>query len=104
MSKKRMTVSEARAHLYELVEYVTDTPDAEVVIEHRSRKGKAVLVDAARLTYLETTLRELQKREAKPFRLQGSMELLVTEDEFDEWMEESRREQARLFEQKFRDL
>lgn len=102
--KKRMTVSEARSSLYELVEFVTETPDAEVVIEHRSRKGRAILVDEARYKYLETTLRELQKREGPPFRLEGSMTLNVPEDEFDAWLEENRREQARLAVEKFKDL
>lgn len=102
--KKRMSVSEARASLYELVDYVTDTPEAQVVIEHRNRKGRAILVDEARYRYLETTLRELEKRDAKPFKLFGSMTSAVPDDEFDRWIEENRAEQARLAVEKFRDL
>lgn len=102
--KKRMSVSEARATLYELVDYVTESPEAQVVIEHRNRKGRAILVDEARYRYLETTLSELQKREEKPFKLQGSMTLTVPEEEFDAWLEQNRAEQARLAYEKLRDL
>lgn len=102
--KKRMSVSEARATLYELVDYVTESPEAQVVIEHRNRKGRAILVDEARYRYLETTLRELEKLYAKPFKLQGSMTSPLSDDEFDRLFEENRAEQARLAVEKFRDL
>jgi PHD/YefM family antitoxin component YafN of YafNO toxin-antitoxin module len=101
--KKRLTVSEARAKLFDLVEYVTDTPDAAVVIEHRNRKGRAVLVDESHYQYLEAMASEI-KKQAKPFRLVGSIESDLSADELEEAMEENRREQARLAEEKFRDL
>ena len=72
MKKKRMTVAEARAKLYDLVEYVTETPDSAVVIEHRDRKERAVLVDEGHYKYLEAMAKEV-KKDAKPFRLAGSI-------------------------------
>src|SRR5687768_6953699 len=72
MKKKRMTVAEARAKLYDLVEYVTETPDSLVVIEHRDRKERAVLVDEGHYKYLEAMAKEV-KKDAKPFRLAGSI-------------------------------
>lgn len=101
--KKRMTVSEARAKLFDLVEYVTDTPDAAVVIEHRNRKERAVLVDESHYQYLEAMAREV-KKQARPFRLAGSIHSDLSADELEEEMAENRREQARLAEEKFRDL
>lgn len=101
--KKRLTVSEARAKLFELVEYVTDTPDAAVVIEHRNRKGRAVLVDESHYQYLEAMASEL-KKQAQPFRLVGSIQSDLSANELEEAMEENRREQARLAQEKFRDL
>lgn len=74
MTKKRMTVAEARAKLYDLVEYVTETPDSAVVIEHRDRRERAVLVDESHYQYLEALARETRKAaEAQPFRLAGSL-------------------------------
>jgi PHD/YefM family antitoxin component YafN of YafNO toxin-antitoxin module len=94
--KKRMTVSEARARLFDLVEYVTETPDAAVVIEHRSRKGRAVLVDESHYQYLEAMASEL-KKQAKPFRLAGSLRPVDgSEVDLVEIVEENRRKQAEL--------
>lgn len=73
MKKKRWTVAEARAKLYDLVEYVTETPDSAVVIEHRDRKERAVLVDEGHYKYLETVVYEMKKRDEKPFKLAGSI-------------------------------
>jgi PHD/YefM family antitoxin component YafN of YafNO toxin-antitoxin module len=72
MKKKRMTVAEARAKLYDLVVYVTETPDSAVVIEHRDRKERAVLVDEGHYKYLEAMVKEARK-DAKPFKLAGSI-------------------------------
>jgi PHD/YefM family antitoxin component YafN of YafNO toxin-antitoxin module len=97
MKKKRMTVSEARANLYDLVEYVTGTPDSSVVIERRSRKGRAVLVDEGHYRYLEAVAGEVRKEaESRPFRLAGSMRSHLSEDELDDWLDRNRKEQAEL--------
>jgi PHD/YefM family antitoxin component YafN of YafNO toxin-antitoxin module len=95
MKKKRMTVAEARAKLYDLVEYVTETPDSSVVIEHRDRKERAVLVDEGHYRYLEAMVQEAQK-DAKPFKLAGSIQSDLTADELEEWLAQNRREQAEL--------
>ncbi|HLL47898.1 MAG TPA: hypothetical protein VK399_14400 [Longimicrobiaceae bacterium] len=95
MKKKRMTVAEARAKLYDLVEYVTETPDSSVVIEHRDRKERAVLVDEGHYKYLEAMTQEARK-DAKPFKLAGSMQSDLTADELEEWLAQNRRDQAEL--------
>lgn len=93
--KKRMIVAEARAKLYDLVEYVTETPDASVVIEHRDRKKRAVLVDEGHYKYLEAMVKEAQK-DAQPFKLAGSIQSDLTADELEEWLAQNRRDQAEL--------
>ena len=99
MKKKRMMVSEAH-ELYGLVDYVTDDPDAAVVIERRNRKGRAILVDEGHLNYLETTLRELRKRQGSSFRLWGSLASDHSDDEVEAALLETRREQSLLAEAK----
>jgi PHD/YefM family antitoxin component YafN of YafNO toxin-antitoxin module len=96
MKKKRMTVAEARAKLYDLVEYVTETPDSSVVIEHRDRKERAVLVDEGHYKYLEAMTQEAKKG-AKPFKLAGSLRAVDGNDvDLGEVIDEIRKEQAEL--------
>ena len=92
MKKKRMTVAEARAKLYDLVEYVTKTPDSSVVIEHRDRKERAVLVDEGHYKYLEAMTQEAKKG-ARPFKLAGSIltPVGVAELDVEEMLAEVRR-------------
>ena len=105
MKKKRWTVAEARAKLYDLVEYVTETPDSAVVIEHRDRKERAVLVDEGHYKYLETVVYEMRKREEEPFKLAGSLRSVDGNDvDLVEVLEKNRKEQAELFEKKLDDI
>lgn len=101
MKKKRMNVAEARAKLYDLVEYVTGTPDSAVVIEHRDRNERAVLVDEGHYRYLESVVYEMKKRDEKPFKLAGSLRPVDGNDvELVEVLEKNRKEQAELFRKK----
>lgn len=102
--KKELTVSEARARLFELVEQVTGNPDEPVVIEHRNKGGRAVLVDADRYDYLASLARGVMKVHERPFQLYGSMQLGVPEDEFDAWLDENRRDAADRAARKLADL
>lgn len=104
MGRKRMTVSEARAKLYDLVEYVTETPDSAVVIEHRNRKERAVLVDEGHYRYLEAVVEEVRKREKEPFRLAGSIHTDLSDEELDEFFARNRREQAELARKKLESI
>lgn len=105
--KKRLTVSEARAKLFDLVEYVTETPDSTVVIEHRDRKGRAVLVDESHYQYLEAMTRELKKQvPPTEFRLAGSLLPPEGDDGVDlgEVLDQVRKEQAILFQKKLDEI
>lgn len=100
---KKVSVTEARAKLFDLVEQVTANPQSEVVIEHRS-KAKAVLVDAGHYEYLKATAAGLKQIRGKPFKLRGSIRLTGTPEEFDAWFEQHRRDVAEAAERKFDDL
>ena len=101
---KKLSVSEARANLFDLVEQVTADPREEVVIEHRSQKGRAVLVDAGHYEYLKAAAAGLRRIRERPFKLKGSMRQTVPPDEFDHWFEENRRRAAAAADAKFSDL
>ncbi len=101
---KKLSVSEARAKLFDLVEQVTADPQEEVVIEHRSQKGRAVLVDEGHYEYLKAQAAGLKQIRERPFQLRGSMQLAVSPEEFDEWFEQNRRDAAEAADRKFDDL
>ncbi|HEX2091489.1 MAG TPA: hypothetical protein VHG28_03765 [Longimicrobiaceae bacterium] len=95
-----MTVSEARARLFDLVEYVTETPDAAVVIEHRDRRERAVLINESHYQYLEALASRVRKEaESRPFRLAGSLASPDESEDVDlgDVIDQIRREQAELF-------
>lgn len=98
---KSVKISQARAELFDLVDRVTSQEGEVVLIEHRDRVERAALVSERHLRYLYATIEELRKRGTQPFRLAGSMKLLVSVEELEAALEQSRREQARLAAAKF---
>jgi hypothetical protein len=99
-----LTVSQARAQLFELIDEVTQNPEEPVVIEHRDREERAVLVDEGHYRYLVNVAQGVMVAREQPFKLFGSMQLKVPEDEFDAWLDENRRTQADLAARKLGDL
>jgi hypothetical protein len=93
-----LTISEARARLPELVQYVTSRPDAVVRIENRRRGKRVVLTSEGYLRWLEAVVKESKKGDAQPFKLAGSIESDLTPDELEAALEEIEAEQAALWE------
>ena len=99
-----LLASEARARFSELLEQVTQHPGCAVVIGHRNRKESAVLVDAKHYELLLAKADIVDHPPGEPFRLAGSMKLLVPADELEASIAEERRRQAELAAAKFSDL
>lgn len=102
MKRREVKISEARQRLFELVEQVTSGDEPVVYIEHRDRQHRAALVSEAHLRYLEA--RAAAATRSAPFKLAGSMTLLVSDEELEQAMSADRAEQSRLAREKFRDL
>lgn len=95
MVKKRVKVpiSSARKRLFELADLVRSGDDDTVVVfEQRGGLEGVALVRESRLEYLETRVRELEKRNKKSFRVRGSLKLAVSEEEFEEGLRQIRQE------------
>ena len=95
MVKKRVKVpiSSARKRLFELADLVRSGDDDTVVVfEQRGGLEGVALVRESRLEYLETRVRELDKRKKKSFRVRGSLKLAVSEEEFEEGLRQIRQE------------
>jgi hypothetical protein len=95
MAKRvKVPISAARAKLFQLSDLVRTGDDTVVVLEQRGGKDNVALVRESRLAYLEAKAAEAEKREkpAKPWRLAGSIKLLVSEQELEDSLKQIRRE------------
>jgi PHD/YefM family antitoxin component YafN of YafNO toxin-antitoxin module len=88
----KVPISAARARLFQLTDLVRAGDDTVVVLEQRGGKDNVALVRESRLAYLEARAADAEQRDAKPFRLAGSIKLLVSPEELEESLRESRRE------------
>jgi PHD/YefM family antitoxin component YafN of YafNO toxin-antitoxin module len=100
---KKLKISEARAKLFELVDYVTSEEQRVVLIERRDKPERAALVSEGHLRYLYATIEGLERKDRSPFRLKGSMNLLVGPEELEAALAEGRRKQAELAARKLHD-
>lgn len=91
--KPLLLVSEARARFSELVEQVMEQPGTAVHIGHRGRKGSVVLVDARHYQLLVERARVAEHSWGTRFRLAGSMEILVSDDDLQAGIAAERRAQ-----------
>lgn len=106
-ARKPLPSSEAGTCISKLVEDVTQNPGKAVVIANGGSKDSAVLVET--LHYEVLTHRAGKKNgtgltPGEPFRLAGSMEILVSDDELEAGIAGDRRRQADLAAAKFNDL
>lgn len=102
--RKPLFVSEARARFSELVEQVMDKPGTAVFIGHRDRAGSAVLIDGVHYQLLVEKAKIVDSPPGEPFRLAGSIKILVSDEELEQGIAEERRRQAELAAAKFNDL
>ncbi len=96
MAKRvKVPISTARAKLFQLTDLVRAGDDTVVVLEQRGGKDNVAIVREARLAYLEARAAEAEKRDvkpAKPWRLAGSLKLLVSPEELDASLKDIRKE------------
>ena len=97
--QRRLTVTEARASLFDLFRAVTTKPGSQVVLSHRTSSEQAVLVSKEYVERLEMLSRKEPARGR--FRLFGSGTLVAPPDDV---VELGRREQAALLDAKMRSL
>lgn len=100
---KTVKISEARANLFDLVDFVIDAEDDVVLIEHRDRTERAALLSERYLRYLTGSLEQLRAEGLRDFRLAGSMRLLVSEDELERSLANSRAQEVQAG-RRFQDL
>lgn len=101
---RRLNISEARSKLPELAKFLAQHSDQVILVEHRDLEETIALTTEGHLRYLETAVKELKKQICKPFKLAGSITSQLSDEELEEALKELREEQARLGDQKLRDL
>jgi len=87
----RLSISEARARLTELAQLVMDSPGTKVIIEHRNREERIVLVAESHIRALEVMVEKLRESNAAtPFKLAGSISSELTDQEMEAALAELR--------------
>lgn len=94
-----MNLSEARAKLPQIARTLAREPRTVVYVEHRDMDDRLAVTTESHLRYLETMVREMTRRNAPPFRLEGSVQAVRGVDP-GEVIDEMRREAAAAFEAK----
>lgn len=106
-AQKPLAAAEAGASISRLIEQVTRDPGKAVVIANENSEASAVLVDTLHyelLTHRAKQNSAIDFTPGEPFRLAGSMEILVSDDELEAGIAAERRRQAELAAAKFADL
>ncbi|HEV3051916.1 MAG TPA: hypothetical protein VGX50_16530 [Longimicrobium sp.] len=104
-ARKPLPSHEAGARIHNLVEQVTQHPGTAVVISNGDSNDSAVLVDTRHYELLVHRAGRAANAEAgEPFRLAGSIEILVSDEELEAGIAAERRRQADLAAAKFKDL
>jgi hypothetical protein len=106
-ARKPLPSSEAGARIRNLVEQVTQHPGTAVVISNGDTKESAVLVDTRHyelLVHKASRAGAQNGAAGEPFRLAGSLEILVSDEELEAGIAAERARQADLAAAKFNDL
>ena len=80
-TKLTLSISEARARLPELAQFVMEAPGFTVIIEHRDRKERVVLTAESHLRTLEAIVDNQKKQNTDSFMLAGSVSSELTDDQ-----------------------
>ena len=77
---RRLRISEVRARLPELAKYLSRSPHAMVLIEHRDMKERLALVTERHLRYLESIVGAAKRRRTGSFKLAGSISSRLSDE------------------------
>lgn len=99
-----ISISEARAKLLELAQYLQRRPTEVVLIQHRDRPERLALTTESHIRFLKTMVRELKKNGSRPFKVAGSMTTELSDHELEAALQEDRKQRARTSESKLRKI
>lgn len=77
---RRLRISEVRARLPELAKYLSRSPHAMVLIEHRDMRDRLALVTERHLRYLESIVDGARRRRTRSFKLHGSISSRLSDE------------------------
>jgi PHD/YefM family antitoxin component YafN of YafNO toxin-antitoxin module len=91
----KYSISDARARLPELAQLVMESPGKKVIIEHRNREERIVLIAESHVRALEEMVNKLREMNgAAPFKLVGSITSDLSEAELEAALTEMRAAEA----------
>jgi hypothetical protein len=101
---RRIRISEARAKLPQLAQYLHRRPTEVVLIEHRDLEERLALTTESHIRLLRTMVKELKAAGGRPFKLAGSMTTDLSDEDLEAALRSDRRRQERRSERKLRKM
>jgi hypothetical protein len=101
---RHISISEARGKLPQIAKLLKRSPDEVVLIEHRDMNDRLAIVSERHLRNLESIVKSLKDQFSKPFRLAGSIETKLSDEELEEALETIKKEQEQTAAAKLEDL
>ena len=99
-----ISISEARGKLPQIARLLQRSPDEVVLVEHRDMDDRLAIVSERHLRNLESIVKSLKDRFSKPFRLAGSIESKLSDQELEEALDAIKKEQESKAAAKLKDL
>jgi hypothetical protein len=81
---RHISISEARGKLPQIARLLKRSPHEVVLVEHRDMDDRLAIVSERHLRSLESIVRSLREQFSKPFRLAGSIESKLSDQELEE--------------------
>jgi lipoate-protein ligase A len=101
---RHISISEARGKLPQIAKLLKRSPDEVVLVEHRDLDDRLAIVSERHLRNLESIVKSLKDQFSKPFRLAGSIESELSDQELEEALETIKKEQESKAVVKLKDL
>ena len=101
---RHISISEARGKLPQIAKLLKRSPDEVVLIEHRDLDDRLAIVSERHLRNLEAIVKSLKDQFSKPFRLAGSIESKLSDQELEDALETIKKEQESKAVVKLKDL
>jgi Ni,Fe-hydrogenase maturation factor len=101
---RQINISEARGKLPELAQLLVRSPGEVVWIEHRDLDERLALTTESHIQRLQLLVKELRKQVTRPFKLAGSLESELSDEEIEVSLQAIRKEQNRLEDISFAEL
>jgi hypothetical protein len=101
---RSISISEARGKLPQIAKFLKKSPREVVYIEHRDMDDRLAIVSERHLRNLESIVKSLKDRFSKPFRLAGTIESKLSDQELERVLDSVKKDQESKALEKLKDF